>query len=46
MCIKRFHFTSAVPMCAAVKVVKAIRDRHEGRKRNPFNEPECGHNYA
>lgn len=30
----------------AVKVVKAIRDRHEGLKRNPFNEPECGHNYA
>ena len=30
----------------AVKVVKAIRDRHDGLKRNPFNEPECGHNYA
>jgi len=29
-----------------VKVVKAIRDRHDGLKRNPFNEPECGHNYA
>ena len=30
----------------AVKVVKAIRDRHDGYRRNPFNEPECGHNYA
>lgn len=30
----------------AMKVVKAIRDRHDGLKRNPFNEPECGHNYA
>ena len=30
----------------AVKVVKAVRDRHDGLKRNPFNEPECGHNYA
>ena len=30
----------------AVKVVKAIRDRHDGLKRNPFSEPECGHNYA
>ena len=30
----------------AVKVVMAIRDRHDGLKRNPFSEPECGHNYA
>ncbi|MBR1921909.1 MAG: hypothetical protein IJ829_07925, partial [Kiritimatiellae bacterium] len=30
----------------ALKVVKAIRDRHDGLKRNPFSEPECGHNYA
>jgi uncharacterized protein (DUF608 family) len=30
----------------AVTVVKAIRDRHDGLRRNPFNEPECGHNYA
>ncbi len=29
-----------------VKVVKAVRDRHDGLRRNPFNEPECGHNYA
>lgn len=29
-----------------VKVVKAVRDRHDGLKRNPFSEPECGHNYA
>ena len=30
----------------AVKVVKAVRARHDGLKRNPFSEPECGHNYA
>ncbi len=30
----------------AVRVVKAVRDRHDGLKRNPFSEPECGHNYA
>lgn len=30
----------------AEKVVRAIRDRHDGLKRNPFSEPECGHNYA
>ncbi len=30
----------------ALKVVRAVRDRHDGLKRNPFSEPECGHNYA
>lgn len=30
----------------ALRVVKDVRDRHDGRRRNPFNEPECGHHYA
>ena len=30
----------------ALRVVRAIRARHDGLKRNPFSEPECGHNYA
>ena len=30
----------------ALRVIKAIRDRHDGLKRNPYSEPECGHNYA
>ena len=30
----------------ALKIVRAVRARHDGYKRNPFNEPECGHNYA
>ncbi len=30
----------------ALRVFKAIRDRFDGRRRNPFNEPECGHHYA
>ena len=30
----------------AVRVVRAVRERHDGLKRNPFSEPECGHNYA
>lgn len=28
------------------KVVKAVRDRFDGKKRNPWNEFECGSNYA
>lgn len=30
----------------ALTCIRAIRDRHDGAKRNPFSEPECGHHYA
>lgn len=29
-----------------LRVVKAVRDRYDGKKRNPCNEIECGSNYA
>ncbi|MDD5706266.1 MAG: GH116 family glycosyl hydrolase [Kiritimatiellae bacterium] len=29
-----------------LSIVKAVRDRYDGRSRNPFNEYECGHWYA
>ncbi len=29
-----------------LEAVRDVRARHDGRKRNPFNEPECGHHYA
>ena len=30
----------------ALKVVRDIRARYDGHKRNPFDEAECGHHYA
>ena len=29
-----------------IDIVRACRDRYDGRVRNPFNEYECGHWYA
>lgn len=29
-----------------LRVVRDIRHRYDGRKRNPFDEAECGHHYA
>jgi uncharacterized protein (DUF608 family) len=33
-------------MDEGMQVVRAIRDRYDGKKRNPWNEIECGSNYA
>jgi len=29
-----------------LKCIEAIRNRFDGQRRNPFDEPECGHFYA
>ncbi len=47
-----FEYTAAIGMLyegqqdAGLQVYKAIRDRFDGNKRNPFNEGEYGHRYA
>lgn len=47
-----FEYSFAGLLCAygmiddGLKVVKAVRDRFDGEKRNPWNEFECGSNYA
>ena len=39
-------FKVAYPLARAEQVVRDIRSRYDGRKRNPFDEAECGHHYA
>ena len=29
-----------------LKCIQAVRSRYDGKKRNPFDEAECGHHYA
>jgi hypothetical protein len=47
-----FEYAAAIGMLyegqteAGLKCIQAIRDRFDGEKRNPFDEPECGHHYA
>ena len=47
-----FEYAAAVGMLFegqtedGLKCISAIRDRFDGAKRNPFDEPECGHHYS
>jgi hypothetical protein len=33
-------------LAEGLAVVETVRRRHDGERRNPWNEPECGHHYA
>jgi uncharacterized protein (DUF608 family) len=47
-----FEYAAAIGMLYegqtdnGLKCIRSIRDRFDGEKRNPFDEPECGHHYA
>jgi hypothetical protein len=47
-----FEYTAAVGMLyegltqEGLETIADIRARYDGRKRNPFDEAECGHHYA
>lgn len=47
-----FEYTAAIGMLyegmekEGLEAIKNIRDRYDGKKRNPFDEAECGHHYA
>ena len=47
-----FEYAAAIGMLyegqteAGLRCIRSIRDRFDGAKRNPFDEPECGHHSA
>ena len=47
-----FEYTAAVGMLydgqedMALRTIQDVRNRYDGKKRNPFNEAEFGHHYA
>jgi uncharacterized protein (DUF608 family) len=47
-----FEYAAAVGMiqegqvAAGLECIRNIRERYDGRRRNPFDEAECGHHYA
>ncbi len=47
-----FEYTAAVGMiqegmtAEGLELIRAIRNRYDGLRRNPFDEYECGHHYA
>ncbi len=51
-CMTGFEYQAAAHMISegmieeGLSVVRGVRDRYDGEKRNPWNEIECGSNYA
>lgn len=51
-CMHGFEYQLAALMMSegmideGLEIVKSVRDRYDGEKRNPWNEIECGNNYA
>jgi hypothetical protein len=47
-----FEYTAAIGMLQegltepGLQCIRAVRDRFDGARRNPFDEAECGHHYA
>jgi hypothetical protein len=47
-----FEYTAAAHMlyegqtANGLKIIESVRARYDGKKRNPFDEPECGRHYA
>jgi uncharacterized protein (DUF608 family) len=40
------HLIHAGHVAEGLALVRAVRDRYDGRRRNPWNEVECGSHYA
>ncbi len=51
-CMNGFEYQAAIHMIQeglideGIEIIEAVRDRYDGEKRNPWNEFECGSNYA
>ncbi len=47
-----FEYTAAIGLLYegelrdGLRCIEAVRARYDGKKRNPFDEAECGHHYA
>ena len=40
------HMMFAGMVAEGVECYTNVRARYDGERRNPWNEPECGHHYA